>query len=152
MACIKANLSVQNATEFPLRKIKLANFRFDPYLMVSVTIPQNTFRKIIIFIVDNEILWKARTIEFVYDKGVQSTVQDMLFKISDQVGEPDIQNIKIDIASNYGKEDDIYHNQSIKEMKKNLRWYKLVVRKLFEAEKAIPKEMRVNKIMLFIFP
>jgi hypothetical protein len=34
----------------------------------------------------------------------------MLFKIKDQVGENDIQNIKIDIASNYGKEDDIYLN------------------------------------------
>jgi hypothetical protein len=70
----------------------------------------------------------------------------MLTNIGKEIEEYDVQNIKIEITSNYGKEEDVFLNQKLTEVKKNLRWYKLLVRKLNEIERTIPMENRVRII------
>ncbi|CAD8175796.1 unnamed protein product [Paramecium octaurelia] len=121
---------------------------FDPYLMVNVSIPQNTTKKLEIQFIDPNLLWDCQTLVYNYDKAQDPTLGQILQspEIQEKIQQINPSDL-IYICTSAYQHDDTDENDKMSSLRKKLKYKKLYIRKALQSELNIEKE---NKICIMI--
>ncbi|CAK69659.1 unnamed protein product (macronuclear) [Paramecium tetraurelia] len=121
---------------------------FDPYLMVNVSIPQNTTKKLEIQFIDPNLLWDCQTLIYNYEKTQDPTLGQILQspEIQDKIQQINPTDL-IYICTSAYQHDDTDENDKMSSLRKKLKYKKLYIRKALQSELNIEKD---NKICIMI--
>lgn len=72
------NYNVQHVLNYPSRIYIKYIYRFDPFLMVSVSIPQDSRKQIKVEIVDDNCIWNTTEQFYLYDGAKNLKIKDVL--------------------------------------------------------------------------